>query len=293
MRIHVIETGRVQIKRSQIVGRGHGLARRAAPLFDPVWSDWLPVLAFAIEHQDGVIVVDTGANAGLVNLPRWHPYFRFAVRFDVDREQEIGPRLKAIGIAPRDVKRIVLTHMHIDHDGGLADFPGAEVLASPGELAAASGIAGRIRGYLPQRWPSGFDPKPLEFADEKFGPFARSRRLTEDGAIVAIPTPGHTAHHLSIIVDDGDRAYLLAGDASYDEANLLAGRIDGVAADEASAADTLAKLRALAADRPIVYLPAHDPRTADRLAERQIVGGGAKRGAGADPRLANAQSAIR
>ena len=154
MRIHAIQTGAVQIKASQIVGRGHGFARRLAPLFDENWSDWLPVYAFAIEHRDGVILVDSGSNAGLNSLPRWHPYFRLAVRFEIEREQEAGPQLRALGIAPRDVKTVVLTHMHIDHDGGLADFTASRVLVSPGELKAASGFAGEIRGYLPKRWPS-------------------------------------------------------------------------------------------------------------------------------------------
>jgi glyoxylase-like metal-dependent hydrolase (beta-lactamase superfamily II) len=292
MRIHAIQTGRVQIKQSQIVGRGHGLARRAAPLFDAQWSDWLPVHAFAIEHPEGVILVDTGSNAGLMNLPRWHPYFRLAVHFDIDREQEIGPRLKAIGMSPRDVRKIVLTHMHIDHDGGLADFPGVEVLASPGEIRAARGFAGQIQGYLPQRRPSGFDPKPLDLADEPFGPFARSRRLTADGAIVAIPTPGHTPHHLSVVVDDGERLFVLAGDASYDEANLIDGRIDGVAGDEANAVDSLSRLRRLAADRPTIYLPAHDPQAAERLNRRQTVTGATKFGARVGAKGRNAEFAI-
>ena len=34
MRVHAIQTGRVRIKASQIVGRGHGLRRRLAPLTD-------------------------------------------------------------------------------------------------------------------------------------------------------------------------------------------------------------------------------------------------------------------
>ncbi|MGA8714275.1 MAG: hypothetical protein WBQ45_01315 [Roseiarcus sp.] len=70
MRIHAIETGRVQIKASQIAGRGHGLARRLAPLTDSQWSAWLPTIAYAIEHRDGVILVDSGASAGLMRLPR-------------------------------------------------------------------------------------------------------------------------------------------------------------------------------------------------------------------------------
>jgi glyoxylase-like metal-dependent hydrolase (beta-lactamase superfamily II) len=52
---------------------------------------------------------------------------------------------------------------------------------------------------------------------------------------------------------------LIAGDASYTEANLQAGVIDGVAEAEAHAALTLKQLSALAAERPIVFLPTHDP----------------------------------
>jgi glyoxylase-like metal-dependent hydrolase (beta-lactamase superfamily II) len=271
MRIHALQTGCVQVKRAQIVGRGHGLRRRLGPLIDSAWSDWLPTYAFALEHQDGVILVDTGSNAALMNLPRWHPYFRFSVRFDIDGEQEVGRQLAKIGIAPRDVRTVVLTHMHIDHDGGLKDFPHAEVLASPGEVATASGVAGRIRGYLPQRWPSGFDPKPLTFAPEPFGPFAQSRPITRDGVVVAIPTPGHTRHHISVCVVEEASTLLIAGDASYTQANLQADVIDGVAEDETAAKRTLHRVRELGAERPLTYLPTHDPQTPERLLARDIV----------------------
>jgi glyoxylase-like metal-dependent hydrolase (beta-lactamase superfamily II) len=271
MKIHSLQTGRVQVKRAQLIGQGHGLKRRLGPLTDTVWSDWLPTYAFAVEHADGVILIDTGSNAGLMNLPRWHPYFRLAVRFDIDREQEVGVQLGRIGIAPRDVKKVVLTHMHIDHDAGLKELPYSEVFASPGEVKCASGFAGQIRGYLPQRWPADFDPKPLVFDDEAFGPFGRSRRLTRDGSVIAIPTPGHTAHHISIAVVDEAATVLIAGDASYTEANLQAGVIDGVAEAEAHAALTLRQLSALAAERPIVFLPTHDPGSPERLTMRRTV----------------------
>ena len=273
MKIHVIQTGKVQIKQSQIIGAGHGLRRRIAPLFDPNWSDWVPVYAYAIEHRDGVILVDTGSNAGLMSLPKYHPYFQLAVRFDIDREQEVGAGLKALGIGAADVKTVVLTHMHIDHDGGLADLPRSAVLAAPGEIRDASGLRGRIGGYLPQRWPSGFDPKPLELAIEPFGPFARSRKLTADGAVVAIPTPGHTAHHLSVVADVGDALVVLGGDAAYSQANLTGGFVDGVSPDAAAALDSLDRLRKLAASRPAIFLPTHDPGAPARLAKRLPVFG--------------------
>jgi N-acyl homoserine lactone hydrolase len=266
MRIHILECGRVRIKRSQAAGVGHGLARRLRPLIDPEWTDWLPIHAYAIEHADGVIVVDAGGNAGLMQLPQWHPYFRFAVRFDIDREQEIGPRLKAFGIGACDVKTVVLTHLHIDHDGGLADFPGAEVLVAPGELAAASGLRGKLGGYLPQRWPRNFDPKPLRLEDAAFGPFGESARITHDGAICVIPTPGHTPHHLSVVAETQRGRIVFTGDATYSEENFRGAIIDGVAPNDDEARATLVHLAKLATERPTLILPAHDTTSPMRLA---------------------------
>jgi glyoxylase-like metal-dependent hydrolase (beta-lactamase superfamily II) len=281
MRVHAVQTGRVKIKASQVAGKGHGLARRLAPLIDSEWSAWLPTLAYAIEHRDGVILVDAGASAANMNLPRWHPYFRNAVRFDIEPEQEAGPQLRVIGIGASDVTRVVMTHLHIDHDGGLGAFPTSEILVSPRELERASGIAGRLRGYLPQRWPTRFDPQPLVLDGGAYGPFARSKRLTADGTVVAVATPGHTPDHLSVIVEDGEKAVFIAGDASYSEATMLEGVIDGVSDDEAQASATLAAIRAFAAAQPTVYLPAHDPDAQRRLADLHAAASG-KQGRVAD-----------
>ena len=275
MRVHAIQTGRVRVKASQLVGRGDGLARRLAPLVDDEWSDWLPTTVFAVEHPEGIVLIDSGADAGLKRLPSWHPYFQRAVKFDIEPEQEAGAQLRALGAAPRDVRLIVLTHLHIDHDGGLAAFPGARVLVSAGERAAAAGIVGRLNGYLPQRWPSSFDPEPLAFADEPYGPFARSRRLTADGELIALPTPGHTPNHVSVVLDDGERRIVFLGDAAYSQDNLLAGRVDGISPAAATTRATLARLAALAAERPTLLLPTHEPGAADRLARGEAAPVGA------------------
>ena len=215
MRILAIETGRVRIKQAQIEGRGHGTWRQLQPILSSEWADRSPVYAWAIENPEGVIVVDTGAAAHLKSLPRWHPYFRFAVRFDIEPEQEVGPQLRGLGIGARDVKTVVLTHLHIDHDGGLAHFPYGRILASAGEIARASGIGGAVLGYLPKRWPKWFAPEPLAWQPAAYGPFASSARISAAGDVIAVPTPGHTPNHLSVVVRDGDHEIMLAGDASY------------------------------------------------------------------------------
>ncbi|MGA8970646.1 MAG: N-acyl homoserine lactonase family protein, partial [Pseudolabrys sp.] len=240
MRIHAIQTGTVKIKTAQVEGRGHGFRRQLAIYTDGKWTEWLPTYAWAIEHPEGVIIVDTGQGVHLLETSRsYHPFLRWEVVFRIESEEEIGPQLRALGIGPRDVKKVVLTHLHMDHDGGLAHFPNSEILVSSDELRTASGWAGRVRGYLPNRWPSWFDPAPLDLTAEPFGPFARSRRVTQAGDIVAVATPGHTANHVSILVQEGDTTFVLAGDTSYNETLMLGGKVDGVSSNERVSKATL------------------------------------------------------
>lgn len=63
MRIHAIQTGTVRVKTAQVQGRRHGLID---VFLDPNWTDWVPTYAWAIEHPDGVIIVDSGQGTHLL-----------------------------------------------------------------------------------------------------------------------------------------------------------------------------------------------------------------------------------
>lgn len=272
MKIHAIQTGSVRIKRSQVRGRGRGLMRQLRIFADPQWTDWLPTYAWLIDHPEGSIVVDTGQGTHLLSTARsLHPYLRWEVMFRIEPDEEIGPQLRRLGVKTRDVKRVVLTHLHMDHDGGLAHFPDSEILVSRRELQTARGWMGRTRGYLPNRWPAWFAPSTLDFTAESFGPFTATRRLTKAGDVIAVATPGHTAHHLSVVVMDEGVTYVIAGDASYTEEDMVAGHVDGVSANDAVARATLHALKRLAADQPTLYLPTHDPESRVRLSNRRMV----------------------
>jgi len=272
LKVHAIRTGSVRIKTAQIEGRGHGVFDI---LVDRNWSDWLPTFAWAIEHDEGVIVVDTGQASHLLGGygRSLHPFFRWEVRFQIEHEEEIGPQLRSLGIGSRDVRRVVMTHLHMDHDAGLAYFPHSEILVAPGELHQASGISGKLRGYLPQYWPEGFNPTRLVLDGGSFGPFGASKRLTKEGNVIAVATPGHTPNHISVLVEDGDATIFLAGDTSYNEALMLAGKVDGVGSNTAVSAATLAAIKRFAAKQPTIYLPTHDPESATRLVSRRLVPG--------------------
>jgi glyoxylase-like metal-dependent hydrolase (beta-lactamase superfamily II) len=266
MKVHAIQTGSVQIKTAQVEGRGRGLRRRLAIATDRLWTPWLPTFAWVIDHPEGVIVVDTGQGMHLLEAQRsLHPYHRWEVKFRLEPEEEIGPQLRALGIGRRDVRRVVLTHLHVDHDGGLAHFPDTEIHVSRGELRTARGWMGRLLGYLPNRWPRWFDPVPLDLSPESFGPFSASARLTAAGDVIAVATPGHTADHLSVIAEDQGAMYFLAGDTSYNERLMLAGHVDGVSPDDELAGSTLLAIKQFARSHRVIYLPTHDPESATRL----------------------------
>lgn len=275
MKIHAIQTGSVSIKSKQRIGQGRGLMRQLNLLFDREWTEFLPIYAWAIEHPTGVIVVDTGETAKTAQsgyFPKWHPYYRLAVRLKVLPEQEIGPQLRSIGIRPEDVRQVIMTHLHTDHAGGLSHFPSSEILVSGKDYKIAKTLAGKVSGYLPQHWPSWFKPISLNFEQTPCGPFKSSYRATKQGDILVVPTPGHTAAHVSVIVRNSECDVFLAGDTTYTEQALINRQVDGVSSNARVTLQTIDNILELAKDRRLVYLPAHDPQSVRRLQTRQILG---------------------
>jgi glyoxylase-like metal-dependent hydrolase (beta-lactamase superfamily II) len=274
MKIHALQTGSVRIKVSQRVGRGWGLMRQLRILADRHWTEWLPIYAWAIETPHGVIVVDTGETARAMEpgyFPRWHPYYRLAVRMQVSANDEIGPALERVGIRAADVRTVILTHLHTDHAGGLHHFPNSEILVSPQEMRLAKGFAGQVRGYLPNRWPKWFAPREIPLEPAGFANFSRSCHITPDGSVVVVSTPGHTPGHVSVIALDGGISYFLAGDTTYAQHLLVEQCVDGVSPSVAAARQTLAAILEYARQNRTVYLPAHDPESARRLETKAVV----------------------
>jgi glyoxylase-like metal-dependent hydrolase (beta-lactamase superfamily II) len=140
-----------------------------------------------------------------------------------------------------------------------------------GDLDIAAGVLGRLRGYPNPRFPRWFAPTVVELTSTPYGPFPQSRALTRTGDVTLVPLAGHTPGQLGVVVEDGDHAVLLAGDASYTEDLMLRGIVDGPSPDDAVAQRTHARIRELAAQTPTVYAVAHDPATAPRLAERRAI----------------------
>jgi glyoxylase-like metal-dependent hydrolase (beta-lactamase superfamily II) len=232
----------------------------------------MPILAWVIEHPDGLIVVDTGETARVSApgyLPSWHPFYRLAASFDVKPGDEIGPQLRNLGISPKDVSTVILTHLHTDHAGGLRYFLRSRIFVPAQDYRTARGPWGKLNGYLPHRWPEWFAPVPVSFYSVSFGPFPRSFPVTAKGDVVVVPTPGHTPGHISVIVR-ADVDYFIAGDATYSEAQLLERRSDGISLNPNVSIATIDRICDYMKGRPTVYLPTHDPGSSTRLRNMQV-----------------------
>lgn len=271
--LRVVRTGSIRIRPSNRAGDMHHPVwrRRLAILLDRDWTQPLPIYTYLIEHHEGLILLDSGESA-LGAKPGWFPWWsplRLAVDIHVEPGDEIGPQLRSMGIDPgKDLRMLVLSHLHHDHADGLSHFRGTDIVVSDENYRAAAGLKGALIGAVPSRWPSWFEPRRVQLTGPRVASFDRTLPLTSDGTVFAVPTPGHMLGHLSVVVCAPEVTYFLAGDATYDEQLLKQRIVEGVSVNLQVSLNTLDRIAEFARSEPTVLLPAHDPLAEHRFTER-------------------------
>ena len=179
---------------------------------------YLPPLAcgvtcMLIETDDGLALVDTGF--GLEDLR--HPtrsmrIFTGLMRLSRDPQQTAIRQVQRLGYAPEDVRHILMTHLHLDHAGGLPDLPWAQVhVYRPEYEHVMSGKAGWE--YQRQHWAHGPRWLPYELRGEHWYGLDAVQVAGLEPEIWLVPLTGHTPGHSAVAVRCADGWLLHGGDA--------------------------------------------------------------------------------
>jgi len=229
-------------------------------------------VAVVVRDRGDVLLVDAGwsretcadARAGIGLLRA------AALGVRVRAQDSIAAQLAAHGIGADRVTTVVATHLHLDHVGGVVDFPNAELALgqreldafwkrrSPGYRAADLARVGRIKAVALDAGPT-------------YG-FSASADLFGDGEVVLLDARGHTSGSVAVALRGPRGTYVHVGDAVYRtwemgmsprgpslSARLLAWR-------RSELARTYGALRACEADpRRPVLVPSHDAAVFARL----------------------------
>ncbi|HWU85856.1 MAG TPA: MBL fold metallo-hydrolase [Kofleriaceae bacterium] len=174
--------------------------------------------------RDGLVLVDSGFGTREVEgTTRLSGVFRRVAGPALDPAEPAIAQVRALGFDPKDVRHLVVTHLDLDHAGGLPDFPWAKVHLHAREHAAAmarSHVLERER-YLTAHWHHGPTWEVYaEDGDTWRGLPAITKLRGLDADIGLVPMHGHTRGHSAVIVRTGDRWLVHAGDAYFHRATV-------------------------------------------------------------------------
>jgi glyoxylase-like metal-dependent hydrolase (beta-lactamase superfamily II) len=211
----------------------HTSATVAAPLrFVDRRASWgrhlFPIKYGVLEHPEGgLILVDTGyANAIMTSRDPHVIGYRSLLRPRLNAQEEAKAVVKAKGASPRDVRHILLSHLHADHVCGLEHFPNARIYASGASLMGwkkPKSFVAFHKGFFSSLLPR-FDERvvgAIENASRHLLPWGGTGfDVLNDGSIIAVDLPGHMKGHIGFYFPKLNEPVLYAADADWTHEGL-------------------------------------------------------------------------
>jgi glyoxylase-like metal-dependent hydrolase (beta-lactamase superfamily II) len=187
----------------------------------------VPLPAYLIEHDRGLVLVDTGLRPDAHDKDPREVYGDAVDAWPIEcpPENRLDRQINNAGFQVEDITHVIVSHTHIDHVGGLYLFPQAEFYASAEDLRYA---------FWPHPfWHLAFGREDLERARSfNWNLLDTDLDLFGDGSIQILQTPGHTPGHMSVLLKLPSRNLLLAIDAGHTLKNIAGvpevGDLDGI-----------------------------------------------------------------
>ena len=175
------------------------------------------VYCLLVETSGGLVLVDTGF--GTKDYSRPTTKMRFFLHYmGVPRniEETAFHQIQELGYKTADVKQIIQTHLHIDHAGGLGDFPHARVHVYRDEYEAIQNPKGLLEfAYVQSHWAHNPDWVVHDHTGEEwFGFDSISVLQTPEADFLLLPLPGHTRGHCGVAIGKPGKWLLHCGDAA-------------------------------------------------------------------------------
>lgn len=165
----------------------------------------LPCHLFLIRRAGKWILWDTGIEDVIEKQPGGR-VIAHEIRGLVVRS--VQSQLADVGISPKDIETVILSHAHFDHVGNAALFTHATWFIQRREHEAMHAPDHAKHGFIPSLYESIKGAK-IELVDGDLDIFG-------DGSMKIIGTPGHTPGHCSLLVRLAKSgAVVLSGDVAH------------------------------------------------------------------------------
>jgi len=210
----------------------------------------LPVNVVLVHAPAGWVLLETGLDPRPYRGAREHDVYTMGLpEFATDGDPLLDA-LARLGLRPGDLHAAAVSHLHLDHSGGLRHLTGPVTIQAR-ELAFARERATREQAYLRE-----------DYEDVRWRAIDGDAEITP--GVDALFTPGHTPGHMSYRVRTPQRTWLFAVDAIDLQQGIDEDRPIGSSADPDDAPLRRAshdRLVALARQEGATLVPGHDPAT--------------------------------